>query len=285
MKFYNSSHIDDNDVYYSNAIFDPYSIRGAETCCAECGRLIAYQNHYDSLTKYVYAPYAIHEGDVHITGLCLDCYAKLAKEHNVQLGDAETAALGWHTAYMSADMRMALRHERTLSFNNWTNKWIDLPKFKHVIPGRTGECVVSDLLLFYVEDDTSRYEDLSTRFFTTGRFMELSNGEVTTCSHGLNNKWYTGAAVLMWKDLHLGMFAGHVQLGTKNINTHSSWSHADNHSPNFKDETVSIYGLIDNATEVQPEDIDITDIEKVPNFKGGILDENADRMLAKVVKQ
>lgn len=69
------------------------------------------------------------------------------------------------------------------------------------------------------------------------------------------------------------------KLGTKNINTHSSWSHADNHSPNFKNETVFVYGLIDNATEVQPEDIDITDVEEVPNFKDGILDENMDRRI------
>lgn len=279
MKFYSSSHIEDTDVYFSSAIFNPYSIKGAETYCRECGRPIAFQDHYDSLTKHVYAPYAIHEGNVHRGRLCLDCYAKLAREHHLQLGDAETAALGWHTAYMSADMRTALRHERTPSFN----KWIDLPKFKHVIPGRAGECVVSDLLLLYVEDSTSRFDGLSTRFFTTGRFMRLNNGEVITCSHGLDSKWYTGADVLMWKDLHLGMFAGHVQLGTKNINTHSSWSHADNHSPNFKNETVFVYGLIDNATEVQPEDIDITDAEEVPNFKDGILDENADRMLTKGV--
>lgn len=277
MKFYSSSHIEDTDVYFSSAIFNPYSIRGAETYCRECGRPIAFQDHYDSLTKHVYAPYAIHEGDVHRGRLCLDCYAKLAKEHHLKLGDAETAALGWHTAYMSADTRMALRCEATPP----NNKWIDLPEFKHVIPSRDGERVASDLLLFYVEDSTSRFEGLSTRFFTTGRFMKLSNGEVITCSHGLDSKWYTGADVLMWKDLHLGMFAGHVQLGTKNINTHSSWSHADNHSPNFKSETVFVYGLIDNATEVQPEDIDIMDVEEVPNFKDGILDENASRKLTK----
>lgn len=28
MKFYSSSHIEDTDVYFSSATFDPYSIRG-----------------------------------------------------------------------------------------------------------------------------------------------------------------------------------------------------------------------------------------------------------------